>query len=122
MSLWMSIVLLLALIKLPIAALMLWLPFRNDEAMNAPMSIGTSDEDGGSRALPGSPRQPGPRRPSRDPRLPGGARPRSPGPGSGARRTRRDPHGEPAPAAPRRVRTSAPGRRRVLDELRPHAD
>ena len=33
MSLWMVIVL-LALLKLPIAALMLWIPFRNDQAMH----------------------------------------------------------------------------------------
>jgi hypothetical protein len=122
MSLWMWIVLLLALIKLPIAALMLWLPFRNDEAMNAPKSAGASDDDGGSRTLPGSPRQPGPRRPSRDPRLPGRSPDRGPRPGSGATRPRRDPHGAPAPPAPRRVRTAAPNRRRVLDELRPRFD
>ncbi len=32
----MWIVLLAAVIKVPIAALMLWIPFRNDEAMRAP--------------------------------------------------------------------------------------
>ena len=32
----MLIVLLAALIKLPIAGLMLWIPFRDDEAMRAP--------------------------------------------------------------------------------------
>ena len=35
MPLW-TLIVLLALIKLPIAALMLWIPFRNDEAMHAP--------------------------------------------------------------------------------------
>jgi hypothetical protein len=113
----MSIVLLLGLIKLPIAALMLWLPFRNDEAMNAPKSAGTSDEDGGSKTLPAPPRQPGPRRPSGDPRLPGDSPPVSPRSGSRRTRPRRDPHGAPAPPAPRRVRTAAPARPRVLDEL-----
>ena len=45
--------LLLGLIKLPIAGLMLWLPFRNDEAMRAPRSCPeSSDEDGGRRRCP----------------------------------------------------------------------
>jgi hypothetical protein len=116
----MSIVLLLGLIKLPIAALMLWLPFRDDEAMNAPP--GGSDEDGGSKALPASPLDPHPRRPSGDPRLPGAPPPARPRPGSAATRPRRDPHGSPAPLAPRRVRTAAPDRPRVLDELRSSSD
>ena len=59
MSLWMVIVL-LALLKLPIAALMLWIPFRNDQAMNmaAPVDADESgasdDDDGGSKTLPAS--------------------------------------------------------------------
>ncbi len=36
MPLWIWIVLLAGLIKLPLAGLMLWMPFRNDEAMRAP--------------------------------------------------------------------------------------
>jgi hypothetical protein len=76
----MVIVLLAALIKLPIAGLMLWLPFRNDEAMRAPEPPDSPDEDGGSKTLP------------RDPSLP-----RSP---------RRGPHGTPPPPAPPRVRTA----------------
>jgi hypothetical protein len=122
MSLWMSIVLLLALIKLPIAALMLWLPFRDDEAMNAPRVPSASDEDGGSRTLPALPPGPGPRRPGGDPRLPRGSSPVSPTPGSGASRARRDPHGAPASPAPQRVRISGPRRRRVPDELRSAPD
>jgi hypothetical protein len=75
-----------ALIKLPIAGLLLWIPFRNDEAMRSPDVPGSSEEDGGSRALPGGPLDPHPRTPL--PRLP-----------------RRGPHGSPAPPAPRRVRS-----------------
>jgi hypothetical protein len=97
MPLWMLIAL-LALIKLPIAALMLWIPFRNDAAMKAPEPPGKSDEDGGTHALPAGPLDPHPRRP-----LPYGPRPRSP---------RRGPHGSPPPPAPRRVRALSGGRTR----------
>ena len=98
MPLWMLIAL-LALIKLPIAALMLWIPFRNDVATNAPEPPGQSDDDGGTRTMPAGPLDPRPRRP-----LPSGPRPRSP---------RRGPHGSPAPSSPRRVRAPAsrPARR-----------
>jgi hypothetical protein len=89
MSLWMLFVL-LGLIKLPFVALMLWMPFRNDEAMRAPEatddSSDSSEEDGGSHTLRAGPRDPHPRMPL----------PRSP---------RRDPHGSPALPAPARVRT-----------------
>jgi hypothetical protein len=76
----------LALIKVPIAALMLWLPFRSDEALRLPEtpqpeSSQENDDDGGQL---------------RD------TRPRSPRPRRGA-------HGPP-PAAPARVRTPAFGR------------
>lgn len=95
MPLWLLLVL-LALVKLPIAVLMLWLPLRSDEAMSAredAPGVGGSDEDGGSRTLPGDgPRTPHPHRP-----LPLGPR--------------RGPHGSPAPSSPPRVRS---GRRRVL--------
>ena len=55
MSLWMVIVL-LGLVKLPVAALMLWIPFRNDQAMSATAAAdadgaGGSEDDGGSMAL-----------------------------------------------------------------------
>jgi hypothetical protein len=89
MSLWMLLVL-LGLLKLPFVGLMLWLPFRHDEAMRAPAedpdASDSSEEDGGSRALPAGPRDPHPRMPL--PRFP-----------------RRDPHGSPALPAPARVRT-----------------
>jgi hypothetical protein len=106
MSLWMVIVL-LGLVKLPVAALMLWLPFRNDQAMNIGEvgpetdASGDSEDDGGSIALGASPVDPHPRSP-----LP--------------RPHRRGPHGSGTPPAPRRIRrstvaarlrkTAAPGR------------
>jgi hypothetical protein len=88
MSLWMLFVL-LGLIKIPFVGLMLWMPFRNDEAMRKPDgddSTDSSEEDGGSHTLPAGPRDPHPRMPL----------PRSP---------RRDPHGDPALPAPPRIRT-----------------
>ena len=97
MPLW-TLIALLALIKLPIAALMLWIPFRNDAAMNAPEPPGQSDEDGGTHAMPAGPLDPHPRRP-----LPSGPRPRSP---------RRGPHGGQPPSSPRRVRTATRRRAR----------
>ncbi len=87
MPLWLWILMFAALIKLPIAALMLWLPFRYDEAMRLPEASDSSEEDGGSRALPGGPLDPHPRTP-----LPN--------------KPRRGPHGSPTPAAPPRTRTS----------------
>ncbi len=54
---WIWLVLLaFGLIKLPIAALMLWVPFRSDAAVSSlPLyASDESDEDeGGSKALPG---------------------------------------------------------------------
>jgi hypothetical protein len=88
MPLWVWILFFAALVKIPLAALMLWIPFRNDEAMNAKDIPDSSEEDGGSKALPGGPLNPHPRSP----------RPPKP---------RRDPHGSPSPPAPSRVRTSA---------------
>jgi hypothetical protein len=89
MSLWMLLVL-LGLLKLPFVGLLLWMPFHHDEAMRAPAedpdASDSSEEDGGSRALPAGPRDPHPRMPL--PRFP-----------------RRDPHGSPALPAPARVRT-----------------
>jgi len=99
MSLWMVILLLIGLIKLPIAGLLLWMPFRNDEATRAPEASDSSDEDGGSKALPGGPLDPRPRRPCPDRSLP-----RSP---------RRGPHGSPSPPPPRRIRTAVVSTRRV---------
>jgi hypothetical protein len=87
MSMWLVIALILGLVKLPIAALMLWLPFRNDEAVKAPPpSEEGSDEDGGQRTRPHGP-------------IPFGTHPRRP---------RRGPHGGDAVPAPARVRTRIP--------------
>jgi hypothetical protein len=94
MPLWVWMVLLAALIKLPIAALLLWIPFRYDESMNAPEAQDSSEEDGGSKAMPGGPLDPHPRTPL----------PRSP---------RRGPHGDPSTPAPPRVRTTVRSVRRV---------
>jgi hypothetical protein len=82
---WM--VILGALIKIPIAGLLLWIPFRYDESMHPPDTPDSSDEDGGSKALPGGPLDPHPRAPL----------PRTP---------RRGPHGQPSPPSPHRIRTS----------------
>jgi hypothetical protein len=85
MSLWLLLTL-MGLIKLVVAALMLWLPFRSDAAMSAlddEERPGT-DEDGGSKTLQRT-REPHPRRPF-------------------PRRPRRGPHGSPSPASPARVR------------------
>ena len=105
------LIMLLGLIKLPIAALMLWLPFHNDEAMRTPDVRGSSDEDGGSLTLPGGAPDPHPRFPAgpsgggrgaRPPR-----RPSHPAPVS----RRRGPHGTPLPSAPRRIHAAAVTRR-----------
>ncbi len=95
MSLWMVIVL-LGLLKLPIAGLMLWIPFRNDQAMNMTGTVdaeesNASDDDGGSKTLGPSPLDPHPRAPRPRPR-------------------RRGPHGsDPLSPSPPRVRTPAVG-------------
>jgi hypothetical protein len=92
MPLWLWIVVLAGLIKLPIAALMLWIPFRYDEAMRTPSDVSdSSDEDGGSKAFPGGPLDPHPHGP-----LP--------------RKPRRGPHGSPTPASPARTRAPVRGR------------
>jgi hypothetical protein len=85
MQTWMWVLLLAGLIKLPIAALMLWIPFRYDESQVVTEASDSSEEDGGSKALPGGPLNPHPR----------GPLPRAP---------RRGPHGSPSPAPPPRVR------------------
>jgi len=93
MPLWLWIVILAGLIKLPLAALMLWIPFRYDESMRSPDASDSSEEDGGSRALPGGPLD----------RHPRGPLPRKP---------RRGPHGSPSPDAPARTRKPSLPRRR----------
>jgi hypothetical protein len=85
MPLWVWVLFFAALVKIPLAGLMLWIPFRYDESMNAPDVSDSSEEDGGSKALPGGPLNP---------------HPRSPHP----RRPRRGPHGSPSPCSPPRVR------------------
>lgn len=92
MSTWVWIVLLAGLIKLPIAGLMLWIPFRYDESMQAPDVPDSSEEDGGSKALPGGPMDPHPRTP-----LP--------------HKPRRGPHGSPSPSSPPRTRRPARAKR-----------
>jgi hypothetical protein len=64
---------------------MLWIPFRYDESQQLPEAPGSSEDDGGSKALPGGPLDPHPRSPL----------PRNP---------RRGPHGSPSPPSPPRVR------------------
>ena len=97
------LILTLGLIKVPIAALMLWIPFRSDSALHSlpPTESAEGDapgeDDGGSRTLPGlggGPRSGGPRHP------------RTP-------RGRRGPHGSPAPPSPARIRRGRPSVRRV---------
>ena len=92
---------LFGLLKLLFVGLMIWIPFRRDEAMRAVADVSdgsdSSDEDGGSHTLPAGPRNPHPRMPL--PRFP-----------------RRDPHGSPALPAPARVRT--PVRAKGLQTLR----
>jgi hypothetical protein len=97
MSLWLLLAL-MGLIKLVVASLMLWLPFRSDSAMVALEDDGHSEpeDDGGTKTLPGSPNEPHPRLPLPD-------------------RPRRGPHGSPSPPSPARVRTHA---RRVLARAR----
>ena len=53
MPTWSWILILAALIKLPLAGLMLWIPIRYDEASTSTEPSDSSDEDGGSKALPG---------------------------------------------------------------------
>jgi len=92
MQTWMWVLLLFGLVKLPIAGLMLWIPFRYDESQQVGEPTDSSEEDGGSKALPGGPMNPHPRSPL--PRLP-----------------RRGPHGAPSPPSPPRSRGRQPSPR-----------
>ncbi|MDE3070144.1 MAG: hypothetical protein KGJ43_05390 [Acidobacteriota bacterium] len=80
---------LIVLVKLPVAALMLWIPYRSDSAMHVERSApdqgdeGEQDEDDGGDEPP-----------------PGGTRPRAP-------RPRRGPHADRPPASPPRSRRQA---------------
>jgi hypothetical protein len=98
MALWVWILMLAALVKLPVAALMLWIPFRDDEAMQTRDLPDSSEEDGGSKALPGGPLDPHPRGPLQP-------------------RPRRGPHGAPSPPSPSRVRTNVTRRRRFSHSI-----
>ncbi|HEY2631444.1 MAG TPA: hypothetical protein VGI26_03595 [Solirubrobacteraceae bacterium] len=91
MPLWVVLVS-LGLIKLVVASLMLWLPYRADVAMVAVEDEPRSDDEGGSKVSPAGPTDPHPHFP-----LP--------------RRPRRGPHGSSSPPAPARVRV---GGRRVV--------
>jgi hypothetical protein len=91
MALWLVLVM-LGLVKLVVASLMLWLPFRYDAAMTAVDDELRSDDEGGSKVAPEAPVDPHPRLP-----LP--------------RRPRRGPHGSSSPPSPPRMRTGA---RRVV--------
>jgi hypothetical protein len=100
----------LGLIKLPIAALMLWIPFRSDAALEsrppaeAAPTDSSEEDDGGSKTLPGT---------SRGPTSRGPHRPRAP---LGGRGPRRGPPGCTAggrAASPGRVRTARRGAPRV---------
>jgi hypothetical protein len=95
MPLWVLVLLLFVLIKIVIATLMFWLPYRSDTAMSTVgdghSDTGTDDE-GGSKVVPGPPTEPRPPLP-----LPN--------------RPRRGPHGSPSPSPPPRVR---PASRRVV--------
>jgi hypothetical protein len=88
------------LIKLPIAAVLLWIPFRSDAALEShapedePDSPG--EDEGGSKTLPDDFRR--------------HWRPRGPVHGRGPRR---GPHGGSAPPSPARVRAARRGATRV---------
>ncbi|MFZ2114569.1 MAG: hypothetical protein WAU77_12680 [Solirubrobacteraceae bacterium] len=103
MSLWLLLAL-VALVKLVMASLMVWIPMRSDSAMDVLEDQSGSESDagedeGGSKTLPGSPAEPHPRLP----------RPHRP---------RRGPHGSPSAPSPSRVRK--PPRRVMARSLARH--
>jgi hypothetical protein len=100
------ILVLFGLIKLPIAAMMLVLPFRNDAAVETQPSSSSADDDGGARVPPHGGEGPSPRRPTSG--LPTGPH------GATAIRAprRRGEHSVPPPASPGRARP--PQRRPAL--------
>jgi hypothetical protein len=104
MSVWVLIAL-FGLIKLPLAALMLWYPFRDDAAMVVQPAPGPAEDDGGSGNPPPSPRGPRPSWPI--PRRPPGRRMEPMPRASSARRGDRDCN--PPQRAPRRARALAGG-------------
>jgi hypothetical protein len=99
------IIVLLAVIKLSIAAMLLLLPFLHDSAMQQPDGPSASDDDGGLRIARGGN--------GRRPRWPVSGGPT--GPRDGGHGTlphpisrRRGAHTPPVPAAPQRVRSPLP--------------
>jgi hypothetical protein len=89
MSPWL-LLFIVAAIKIPMAAVMLWLPFRSDKALPDDEPENPADGgDGGIKAPPEQPLEPHPRGPRNHPR-------------------RRGPHG--GQASPRRVRLPSLGR------------
>jgi hypothetical protein len=89
MSLWLVIGL-LGFTKVVMASVMLWVTLRTDSAKITVEEEGRSDSDdeGGSKVLPGASEDPHPRRPS-------------------PHRPRRGPHGSPSPHTPARIRLGA---------------
>jgi hypothetical protein len=102
--LW-SLLITLALVKLAVASMMLWLPFRTDSAVIAtedpPRTDSDDDEDGGTKVFRDQRPNPHPRRPWPRP-------------------SRRGPHGSPSPEAPRRVRTGSTRLRVRARHVRAH--
>ncbi len=100
------VLLAIGLIKIPVAALMLWIPFRSDAALESlPSAESTSadssgEDDGGSKTLPGTGRV-------------GPHRPRAPLGGRGPRRGPHDCTAGGRAAPPARVRTARRGATRV---------
>jgi hypothetical protein len=88
MALW-TLILLFVLIKLPLVAFMLWLPFRGERNIHEPAFSEAPEDDGGIKTLPGGS---GDRHPPRRP-LHHGPFPR------------RGPHGSASPTSPERVRS-----------------
>ncbi|MGA7705123.1 MAG: hypothetical protein WB998_09540, partial [Solirubrobacteraceae bacterium] len=63
MSLWVLLAA-MGLFKLVVATLMLWVPFHADSAMvSLAEDDGGGEDEGGTKTVPGSPREPHPRRP-----------------------------------------------------------
>lgn len=78
MAVWIVIIL-LAVIKIPLLAFMLWLPFRDDAAAANQTPDDSSDDDGGTKTRPGGPHDRHPRSPHTN----GPYWPRRPGHGGG---------------------------------------
>jgi hypothetical protein len=83
-----TLILLFALIKIPLLAFMLWLPFRGDDNTYEPGPADVSEDDGGIKAPGGGSGENHPRRPQRH-----GPRPR------------RGPHGGAPAPSPERMRS-----------------